>query len=114
VTVIDDDYTEGDQWDWDQSDDSQYCPHGKFIGSWWGPDILCGWCEDGVSVKEMREILAAQRRRRADQALGIAWIILEMVPVTASSLDWWVRYVPVLIQQYGVTDADIARWEAIT
>ena len=39
--------TANDQWDWDITDDSQYCKHGKFIGSWWGPDILCGHCELG-------------------------------------------------------------------
>ena len=37
----------GGEFDWDQSDDSQYCVHGTFIGSWWGPDILCGACEMG-------------------------------------------------------------------
>lgn len=24
-----------------------YCKHGTYIGSWWGPDYLCGYCEDG-------------------------------------------------------------------
>jgi hypothetical protein len=42
-----DDYQTGDEFDWDQSDSSQYCRHGRFIGSWWGPDILCGACEAG-------------------------------------------------------------------
>ena len=41
------DYEYGDEWDWDKNDKSQYCEHGNFIGSWWGPDILCGKCEDG-------------------------------------------------------------------
>jgi hypothetical protein len=45
--AIDDDYQIGDEYDWDRSDRSQYCKHGKFIGSWWGPDILCGYCEAG-------------------------------------------------------------------
>jgi hypothetical protein len=45
--AIDDDYEIGDEYDWDRSDRSQYCKHGKFIGSWWGPDILCGYCEAG-------------------------------------------------------------------
>lgn len=38
---------DGDQWDWDRNDDSQYCEHGTFIGSWWGPDIMCFECEMG-------------------------------------------------------------------
>ena len=45
--AIDDDYEIGDEFDWDRNDRSQYCKHGKFIGSWWGPDILCGACEFG-------------------------------------------------------------------
>jgi len=43
--LIEDDYEEGDRWDWDKNDKSQYCKHGSFIGSWWGPDISCFKCE---------------------------------------------------------------------
>lgn len=43
----DDDYSEGDRYDWDRSDPAQYCRHGTFIGSWWGPDLLCARCELG-------------------------------------------------------------------
>jgi hypothetical protein len=37
--------------------DATHCVHGSFVGDWAGPDYLCGWCEDGISVSEM---LAAQ------------------------------------------------------
>jgi hypothetical protein len=47
MQVMEDDYEVGDEFDWDRSDSSQYCKHGRFIGSWWGPDILCGACEAG-------------------------------------------------------------------
>lgn len=47
IEVMGDDYEIGDEYDWDRSDRSQYCKHGRFIGSWWGPDILCGACEAG-------------------------------------------------------------------
>jgi hypothetical protein len=47
MEIMSDDYQIGDEYDWDMSDRSQYCKHGKFIGSWWGPDILCGYCEAG-------------------------------------------------------------------
>lgn len=46
-TQLDDDYEPGDEFDWDRNDSRQYCKHGTFIGSWWGPDILCGPCEMG-------------------------------------------------------------------
>lgn len=61
---IDDNDRPGDEFDWDQSDDSQRCEHGTFIGSWWGPDILCSPCEDGISVEEFKAIRAAARRQR--------------------------------------------------
>jgi hypothetical protein len=47
TTMTDTDYEPGDEFDWDRDDDSQYCQHGTFIGSWWGPDILCVACECG-------------------------------------------------------------------
>lgn len=47
IEVMGDDYEIGDEYDWDRNDRSQYCEHGTFIGSWWGPDILCGKCEMG-------------------------------------------------------------------
>lgn len=56
--IHDDDYLPGDEFDWDQGDASQHCKHGTFIGSWAGPDLLCGWCEDGI---DMAEFLVIQR-----------------------------------------------------
>lgn len=37
-------------YDADVSDPSQYCKHGTFIGSNWGPDYQCGACNDGIGV----------------------------------------------------------------
>ena len=34
-------------YDADHSDPRQYCRHGTWIGSWWGPDYLCPHCEAG-------------------------------------------------------------------
>ena len=45
--TMEDDYTEDDRYDWDRNDSSQYCKHGNFIGSWWGPDLMCFACEMG-------------------------------------------------------------------
>ena len=55
-------------YDANHNDESQYCQHGTFIGSWWGPDYLCAWCEDGISADEMRDILIAGRRRAVREA----------------------------------------------
>lgn len=61
----DTDYTEADRWDWDTNDDRQYCEHGTFIGSWWGPDILCQWCEAGISAPEAEAIMERNARESA-------------------------------------------------
>lgn len=36
-----------DDYGGDLQDPSQRCRHGTFIGSWSGPDYMCGWCESG-------------------------------------------------------------------
>ena len=51
--------------DGDLSDPSQRCEHGTFIGSWWGPDYMCGACEDGISMEDclLEAVEHAQRRK---------------------------------------------------
>jgi len=34
-------------YDADHNDPRQFCRHGTFIGSWWGPDYMCHACEMG-------------------------------------------------------------------
>lgn len=58
-----DDEIPGDEFDWDQSRDDQHCEHGTFIGSWWGPDILCWACEEGITPEEFAEYQETMRRR---------------------------------------------------
>lgn len=62
-------------YDADHDDPSQFCEHGTFIGSFWGPDYLCHWCEAGVSVEEMRESLhrstAATSRTRSPSGRSV-------------------------------------------
>lgn len=51
-------------YDADHDDPSQYCIHGTWVGSWWGPDYLCSWCEAGVSVADMEAAILAQQGHR--------------------------------------------------
>lgn len=46
--------------------DATHCEHGTFVGGWAGPDYMCHWCEDGVSLAEYQSLLHdyAERRRR--------------------------------------------------
>ena len=59
----DDDHLPGDEFDWDQNDESQYCEHETFIGSPCGPDLLCHYCESGISKEEFELIKALERQR---------------------------------------------------
>jgi hypothetical protein len=49
-----------------------YCIHGTYIGPPSGADILCGYCEDGISLAEFRAMGKRQRlagiRERAERA----------------------------------------------
>lgn len=45
-------------YDEDLNDERQWCMHGTFIGSWAGPDYLCGLCEDGAT-----ELVTVTRER---------------------------------------------------
>jgi hypothetical protein len=48
----------------------QYCQHGVNVGTWDGPDYMCGACEDGLSIYQYALYSAydqMQRDRRAAQ-----------------------------------------------
>jgi hypothetical protein len=47
-------------YDEDYSDPAQRCKHGTFIGSWWGPDYMCHWCELGVTDEEYAQAMRSQ------------------------------------------------------
>jgi len=58
-----DSYDEALGYDADHTDDRQYCRHGTFIGSWWGPDYMCGWCESGEEPPTPEEYEAMRLER---------------------------------------------------
>jgi hypothetical protein len=35
-----------------------YCRHGIFVGDPYGPDYMCGWCEDGISDADYEAMVA--------------------------------------------------------
>lgn len=45
----------------------QYCKHGVNVGTWDGPDLMCGACEEGVSDHDwaMGQAYAMWRRDRS-------------------------------------------------
>lgn len=32
---------------------SERCEHGTYVGSWWGPDYICGGCEEGYTITNL-------------------------------------------------------------
>jgi hypothetical protein len=98
--TTDDDYQAGDEFDWDRDAPEQYCHHGTFIGSWWGPDVLCGFCEDGVTDEEYAMILETRRlqavRDRArgeliDALIQVLRTFTRIKPqdLTSEYIDYW-------------------------
>jgi|SRR5688572_16722312 hypothetical protein len=59
-------------YDGDTDDPSQYCkPHGVFVGSWWGPDYMCPYCEEGLTARQYYKLMdhqarLAKRKRRLE------------------------------------------------
>lgn len=85
-------------YDADHEDPSQYCQHGTWIGSWWGPDYLCHWCELGYSAEEQRAELQHQFervcRRSLDEAVATYDVVIKImtehvVKGTITSTDVW-------------------------
>jgi hypothetical protein len=50
---LDDSFNDADDQRDNLSYDDTHCEHGTFVGGWAGPDYLCGYCEDGVTVEEL-------------------------------------------------------------
>jgi hypothetical protein len=60
----------------------QYCKHGTFVGHPWGPDHICGKCEDGEPADDesrpdvadrLVEAIHAAAKRRADNDDAYYW-----------------------------------------
>lgn len=80
--MINDDYTEDDRYDWDRTDPDQHCKHGTFIGSWWGPDLMCWACEQGLTDAEYRAYCLNRTRRELQERIHRIWP-WEAMPVFA-------------------------------
>lgn len=52
-----------DTYDPEFRDPEGYCEHGTYVGGC-GADLMCQWCEDGISLAEARRIVTAERTRK--------------------------------------------------
>lgn len=100
-------------YDADHDDPRQYCEHGTFIGSWWGPDYLCHWCEAGVSAEEAREAQRAQLIRQLERKIEAGERMCEFFRV-----EHWDRpgmmiakVVPYVMTYYGPAFDQLAELE---
>lgn len=120
------DYTEDDRWDWDRNDPNQFCRHGTFIGSWWGPDILCGQCESGEQDPTLRDMVDANKKRirrlttRKDQTLKILGRLADKFngfankdEVLAALSEEFLKVVGELNEQIGLIESEI-EWDKET
>lgn len=61
-------------------DESGECEHGTYVGGC-GIDWICGWCEDGISAREVSEIYArraiARDRETVRTIRGLARVLRE-------------------------------------
>lgn len=89
-------------YDADHDDPRQFCEHGTFMGSWWGPDYMCGWCEDGASVEIMTwcQLNTTVRNLKASSEAIPTWIRLAdslaekpspKLPYSVSMANWMVN-----------------------
>jgi hypothetical protein len=81
--------SEYDRYDWDTSDPRQHCRHGKFIGSWWGPDVLCGQCEYGQdpSINEMIEVYYNQIDRKYIESQAVTDFMMGYIKDESNDFD---------------------------
>lgn len=80
------------EYDGDLCDDDQRCEHGIFIGSSWGPDILCGYCEEGISAEEMERSILLDRHYSANKTFRM------MIPVISTIHQEGKVELPLLIE----------------
>src|ERR1700756_2812283 len=60
-----------DTYDAEFNDPNGYCEHGKYVGGC-GADLMCGLCEDGISMAEWRQIESRRRTRETREKAAIA------------------------------------------
>lgn len=63
---------ERSNWDRRNQWGEQYCVHGTNVGTWDGPDLMCGWCEDGASHYTVALHWAYTRWERDRRSIGLA------------------------------------------
>ncbi len=88
--------------------DDTHCIHGCYIGYPGGPDYLCQYCEDGISVAELVEMNRRDRIANARLLVTMMENIQAKVPFKSSTATWLVQYVYDEVDRKGLSEADIA------
>lgn len=69
--MADIDVIQGADYGIEDAEDNWYCEHRTFIGSPGGPDLLCPYCEAGISAKELRKARKEADRINAEKRLKL-------------------------------------------
>lgn len=63
------------------SSDHTHCVHGTFVGDPYGPDYMCGKCEEGWSCGHSRLVPWCATCRSIDPDAPIGWWLSSLLPV---------------------------------
>lgn len=68
---------------------SNYCIHGNYVGSWAGPDYMCGLCESPVQPSVYEEALYEAKRviEQAQERASAAALLYEYGSITAEDFN---------------------------
>lgn len=98
-------------YDEDLNDSKQRCVHGTFIGSWWGPDYICGLCEEGLTVPSTVKV--ASYSVQIDTLEGNSTV---MVAISAEEADRLARFygelLPLATVKPVMLESDRIVWSA--
>lgn len=96
-----------DTYDPEYRDPAGYCPHGTYVGGY-GADLMCAWCEDGVSAVEAKRIVRMENtraiRERAERTARLLNDLLKMREcggIRAARYAQDSRYVANPLNRYG-------------
>lgn len=98
---------------YDDPDNHQfYCQHGTYIGSPYGPDYMCMWCEDGISAKKMHAIVAKRMEMSKKHDVDLLWhlytsVTRAMPTFRADVATFLTEYLPQQAEDRGLTEDDL-------
>lgn len=84
----------------DYATSSDYCIHGTYLGSWAGPDYMCGACESGADIGvtyltydvRLRVLNEDRSLRYEGSKMGSYWHVEDARDKVRELVDEWAEY----------------------